>query len=145
MLENFPFSQVDDRLKRAFEFLEEKVSEGVIKNYGISSWSGFRVPSTNNYWMSLEKLAEIAEAVGGKENNFNYISLPINLAMPEAFIEEYQFIGTESTNTLTAAERLRLNVMVGSPLMGGLMSQTPLPTTQLLSKNLVGKHLNLMR
>lgn len=35
-------------------------------------------------------MVELAEKVGGKNHNFKYIQVPINVMMPEAFIEPWQ-------------------------------------------------------
>src|SRR5258708_21145141 len=74
------------RLRAAFEFLEQAVANGQIKNYGVATWNGFRVEPDAREYHSLERLAAIAREVGGDRHHFRFIQLPFNLAMPEALI-----------------------------------------------------------
>ena len=70
-----------ERLRRAFEALEQFVADGRIRYYGAATWSGFREPGQ----LSLKRMVAIAREVGGKFHHFRFIQLPVNLAMPEAF------------------------------------------------------------
>lgn len=81
-----------DRLAQAFEFLEGAVAQGKIKDYGLATYSCFRVkPSEGKMHLSLQKVHELAQKVGGEsDHHFKYIQVPINLMMPEAFSEPWQ-------------------------------------------------------
>jgi hypothetical protein len=46
-------------------------------------------PSEQKMHLSLEKVVRIAEKVGGKNHHMRYIQLPINVMMPEAFVEPW--------------------------------------------------------
>ena len=65
---------VFDRITKAFEFLEEQVQNGKIKNYGIATYSSLRVkPTENKMHLSIEKLHQIAEKIAGNEHHFKYV------------------------------------------------------------------------
>lgn len=119
--------------------------EGKIENYGITTWSALRKPSRDQFWMSLEEVANLANEVAGEANSFNYLTIPINLTMPEAFVEENQFLGGKPMIPLDVANAFKINVMSVSPFMSGYLSQTPLPSTELKSRQIHTKHLNLLR
>lgn len=80
-----------DRLAKSFEFLESAVQSGKIRDYGIASYSCFRTkPSETKMHLSIQKVHRIAEQVGGAGHHFKYVSVPINVMMPEAFCEPWQ-------------------------------------------------------
>ena len=54
----------------------------------------------NEHHISLEKLAKIAERVGGQNNNFNYIQVPCNLAMTEIFTTSNQRMEDKKTKEI---------------------------------------------
>jgi aryl-alcohol dehydrogenase-like predicted oxidoreductase len=74
------------RIKKAFEFLEEKVEEGKIKSYGVSSNSFPRKISSFDF-TSLEKIIECARLVK-TENNFKFAEFPFNLIESNALLEK---------------------------------------------------------
>jgi hypothetical protein len=70
--------------------LEEQVAEGTIMNYGIATYSSLRVkPTEDKMHLSLEKVYKLAEKVGGSDHHFKYVQVPINVLMPEAFVEPW--------------------------------------------------------
>ena len=59
-----------DKLAFAFEFLEKKIQEGKIKNYGLATWIGFRAKlEEENIYLSLPKVVDIAKKVGGENHS----------------------------------------------------------------------------
>ena len=146
-----------DLIGKAFRTLEDARQGGKLKNYGVSSYQAFR--SLGKYYLSLQKLTEIAENSAGKDNGFKFINLPINITMPESFIEKTQMqdassVPTEtitttaldnSISTLKLAEQLSLNVIANSPLMGGYLMGTPLPADIFNVRYIAGKHVNFAR
>jgi aryl-alcohol dehydrogenase-like predicted oxidoreductase len=68
------------RVSRAFEVLEEAVSDSKIRYYGAATWTGFRQANG----LSLRRLEEIARSIAGDAHKFRFIQLPLSLAMPEA-------------------------------------------------------------
>lgn len=101
-----------DRIKRAFEFLETKVSEGKILSYGISS-NTFAVHSNEYDFTSLEKVQQIAKSVS-ENNHFTTIQLPMNLFEAGAVTNKNQENNTKTV--LEFAGENNLTVLVNRPL-----------------------------
>lgn len=100
------------RIKKAFEFLEEKIKEGKIKSYGISS-NTFPGKATKDDFTSLEKVIEIANEVSS-ENNFNFVEMPFNLIESGALFEKNQCGGTKTV--LEVAKENSIRVLINRPL-----------------------------
>jgi aryl-alcohol dehydrogenase-like predicted oxidoreductase len=107
------------RLRAAFEFLEESVANGAIRNYGVATWKGFRVEPDEPEYHSLEDMVNVAKAVAGEQHHFRFIQLPFNLAMPEALFFQNQNLGDEYVSVLEAAEKLGINVIASASLLQG--------------------------
>src|SRR5215217_2569945 len=68
-----PESQLDyvgerefyDRLKLAFERLEQNRADGKLAHYGVATWNGFRVAPNSSDHHSLGRMVEIAREIGG--------------------------------------------------------------------------------
>ncbi|MEP7147019.1 MAG: aldo/keto reductase [bacterium] len=100
------------RIRKAFELLETKVSEGVIKSYGISS-NTFAAYSNEYDFTSLEKLIDIANSIS-VNNNFKTIQLPFNLFEAGAVTIKNQINNTQTV--LELASKINLTVLVNRPL-----------------------------
>jgi len=100
------------RIKKAFEFLEEKVKEGKIKAYGISS-NTFPGKSTKDDFTSLEKVIKIANEVSVR-NNFKFAEMPFNLIESNALFEKNQCGGTKTV--LQVAKENDIRVLINRPL-----------------------------
>lgn len=96
-----------ERLKLAFERLEENRRRGKLAHYGVATWNGFRLPPNSAGYHSLERMVEIAREVGGDAHGFHFIQLPFNELMPEGAA----VIGT--------AQRLGVTVITSASLMQG--------------------------
>jgi len=87
---NVEFEKAKDeyylRIKRAFEFLEDKVKENKIKQYGISS-NTFPANSNKFSFTSLEKVINIAQKIN-PDNHFKFIQFPFNLIESNAVLEK---------------------------------------------------------
>jgi aryl-alcohol dehydrogenase-like predicted oxidoreductase len=104
-------------ISRAFEACEGFVAAGKIHAYGVATWNGFRVPPGQAGHLSLTRLLEAATAQGGRNHHFRWIQLPLNLAMPEAYLAPTQaFEGTPMT-PLAAAQAAGLSVQTSASLM----------------------------
>lgn len=117
-----------DRIRAAFAFLEERVSEGEVGRYGCATWNGFRVPPDQAGHLSLEELVMLATEVGGKNHHFRVIQLPINLGMVEAVRQPTQRVGSRTATLLEAADHLGIAVVASASLLqarlaSGLPSQ----------------------
>jgi aryl-alcohol dehydrogenase-like predicted oxidoreductase len=102
---------------RAFEACEGFVEAGKIRAYGVATWNGFRVPPGQAGHLSLSRLLAAAEAAGGAGHHFRWIQLPLNLAMPEAFLAPTQVIEGEAMTPLAAAQACGLRVQTSASIM----------------------------
>lgn len=111
------------RLRAAFEFLEQSVASGKIKNYGVATWNGFRVEPDAQGYHSLESMVEIAREIAGDAHHFRFIQLPVNLAMPEALFFQNQKLGDEYVSTIEAAPAFGINVIASGSIMQGQIAR----------------------
>jgi len=107
------------KIRECFELLEEKVSEGKLKFYGLATWHGFRLTSSSRQYLSLEELISLAQEVGGENHRFKFIQLPYNLGMTEAFTLKNQTVGGKKLSLLEAARELGLYVYTSATLYQG--------------------------
>ena len=111
------------RLRAAFEFLEQSVANGKIRKYGVATWNGFRAEPDAREYHSLERMAEIAKEVGGDNHHFRFIQLPFNLAMPEALFFQNQKLSDEYVRALEAAEKLGITAIASGSLLQGQVAR----------------------
>ncbi|MCU0532563.1 MAG: aldo/keto reductase [Hydrococcus sp. Prado102] len=98
-----------NRLRLAFEVMEDAVNRGKIAAYGLATWDGFRVPETSQKHLDLAKIKSIAKEVSSnKEDSLRYIQFPLNMGMTEAFLIPTQNIKGERLSILESAKRLGL-------------------------------------
>ena len=107
------------RLRAAFEFLEQSVAAGKVKNYGVATWNGFRAEPDSDGYHSLEAMVEIAREVAGDGHHFRFIQLPLNLAMPEALFFQNQKLGDEYVSVLEAADKFGITAIASGSLLQG--------------------------
>lgn len=100
------------RIKKAFEFLEDMVNAGIIKNYGVSS-NTFPVNTEIDDFVSLEKIIGIAGEISS-DNHFKYIQFPFNLLEPGALLEENH--KNRSASVLDIAQKNNIIVLTNRPL-----------------------------
>jgi aryl-alcohol dehydrogenase-like predicted oxidoreductase len=111
--------EFERRLSAAFEFLEKKVAEGIIRKYGVATWNGFRVSPESREYHSLERMVQLAQRVGGDQHRFRFIQLPFNLAMPEALSLNNQSLDGEPVSVLEAASALGVTVVASASILQG--------------------------
>jgi aryl-alcohol dehydrogenase-like predicted oxidoreductase len=102
------------RLQSAFERLEQNRGEGKLKYYGVATWNGFRTPENSPEHHSLARMVELARQVGGADNGFRFIQLPLNLAMPEA-IAVAQEANKLGVTAIASASMLQARLARGLP------------------------------
>ena len=112
-----------DRLTKAFELLEEKVSEGKIRMYGTATWNGYRLSPEARGYLSLEKVLEAAKRAGGAKHHFKAVQLPYNLGMPEALAIQNQMWEGETVSTVEFARRSGLMVFTSASLFQGRLAR----------------------
>jgi aryl-alcohol dehydrogenase-like predicted oxidoreductase len=69
---------MQDRIKKAFEFLESQVEKGNIKNYGISS-NSFAKKENDYHFLDYKNLINYAKEISGEKHHFKIIQLPMNM------------------------------------------------------------------
>ena len=104
-------AEFDDRLRRAFERLEQNRGDGKLSYYGVATWNGFRVPPESREHHSLARMVDLARDVGGDRHGFRFIQLPLNLAMPEAI------------SVAEAAEQLGVTVIASASMLQARLAQ----------------------
>ena len=122
-LETVARGEVIDRLRKAFEALEQAVGEGRVGCYGTATWNAYRTdPGTPGY-LSLEEVVTAAHDVAGADHHFKVVQLPYNLAMTEAFTRATQKVGTDLVTTTEAARRLGIYVMASASVHQGQLTR----------------------
>jgi aryl-alcohol dehydrogenase-like predicted oxidoreductase len=102
-----------NRMRKAFEWMEQKVQQGKIKMYGTATWNGYRSDPQGEDYLSIEELHCVAREVGGAGHHFKVVQLPVNLGMPEAWVFPNQRYGANLVPFLSAAAHSGL-VVIGS-------------------------------
>ncbi len=105
------------RVEAAFQFLESRVSEGKIGQYGVSSWEAFRVTSDSRPYIGMEDLLEVARKAGGDNHSFTTVQIPFNPAMVEGFALPTQSVKGNVVAAFDAARALGLRVVTSVPLL----------------------------
>lgn len=122
-LQILALEQVEDRLRRAFEALEAAADRGEIRVYGVATWSGLRARPGERDHLSLERIVALAEQVAGLRHRCKAVQLPVNLAMPEAFVLQNQTVRGEAMTALQAAQRLGMLAFASGPLQQGRLAK----------------------
>jgi aryl-alcohol dehydrogenase-like predicted oxidoreductase len=122
-LEHVSEAEFYDRLKRAFERLEQNRRQDKLAYYGVASWNGFRTAADSGNHHSLVRMDQIAHEVGGDKHGFRFIQLPYNLAMPEAVSLANEKLGGKPTTVLEAAFSLGITVVVSASMLQGRVAK----------------------
>ena len=104
--------EYERRIGQAFCWLEEKIKNGKIKAYGISS-NTFISPADDFEFTSLERVLEIVEAIT-PDHNFKVIQFPLNLFESGACLEKNQACGTKTL--LEFALEKNITTLINRPL-----------------------------
>jgi len=119
-LQAFGAPELQHVLCRAFEALEQAVSDRQIAAYGVCSWDGFLRPHTDRAHLSLLDLFQWALDVGGADHHLRAIQLPYNLAMAEALRLPSQIGPSGGTAAVLSALRgTGTLVLASAPLAQG--------------------------
>lgn len=103
-----------ERIRIAFECMEEMVAQGSIQYYGISS-NTFPYATDHPEFCSAERCLEIAKSIS-ENHHFRVIQFPFNLIEPEAATELNQ--EDESLTLIEFAKKHSLIALVNRPLNG---------------------------
>jgi len=129
--------QFSERLRAAFEALEQACDQGKISAYGLATWNAFRVPPDQREYMNLADLKKLAKkAAGKKPDRLRFLQLPFNLAMPEALLAT-QKTGKEEVPVLEAARQLKIEVVSSASIcQGQIIGQIPEALGEALGRDL---------
>ncbi|AFZ23817.1 putative oxidoreductase, aryl-alcohol dehydrogenase like protein [Cylindrospermum stagnale PCC 7417] len=106
-----------ERLRDAFEVMEEAVDSGKIAAYGLATWDGLRVPANSDKYLNLARIKSIAREVArNKVDSFRFIEFPYNMSMLEALLLPNQNVQGEQIPLLEAAYRLGLTSIASASL-----------------------------
>lgn len=109
--------EFEERVRRAFARLEKLVSQGLIRDYGMATWNGFRLKPGQPERLDLKRILTLAQQAAGEEHHFRYIQMPINLAMPEAFTFPHADERGQPQSVLEVAVRGGLTVVASASLL----------------------------
>jgi aryl-alcohol dehydrogenase-like predicted oxidoreductase len=113
----------EDRLRLAFQALEEAVAAGKIRAYGLATWSALRARVGERDHISLARTMELANEVAGLRHNMRAVQLPVNLAMPEAVNRPNQLVRGRLLPALDAVRELGLLALASGPLLQGRLGR----------------------
>ena len=123
-LSEVPRDEFRRRLSRAFEWLEEKVKEGLVGNYGLATWNGLRLDQGDRDYLDLQETMALAREVGGAGHHFKVVQAPFNLVMPQAFRKRNQrALGPALLTLAEACQGLGLSLTASSPLNQGRLAR----------------------
>lgn len=109
--------ELERRVRRAFEMLEERCAAGDIGGYGCATWNGLRTPPDARGHLSLEMLVRCARDAGGADHHLRAVQLPVNLALNEAVRSPTQRIGDRPVTVLEAASELGVAIIASATLL----------------------------
>ncbi len=105
------------RIREAFAFLESAVSAGKIGAYGLATWNAFREEADAAGYLSVAEMEAIARDAGGANHHLRYVQLPLNLAMPEAFVRANQAVQGKAMTMAQAARALGITLISSAALL----------------------------
>lgn len=121
-LEELPADRFYERMRAAFEALEDRAQAGQIRHYGLATWNGLRASTGAAGLLSLERLVGIARQLAGERHRFRVVQLPYSLAMPEAYTRKNQSVRGTLMTPLEAAAALNLFVVGSAALYQNRLS-----------------------
>ena len=102
-------------IEKIFERFESLAEKGLFSSYGVAVWNGFITKELES--ISLEKLVQIAQKVGGDNHRFKNIQTPFNMAKTEIYTIPTQSVNGEACTLLQSAHRLGIGVLSSSSLL----------------------------
>jgi aryl-alcohol dehydrogenase-like predicted oxidoreductase len=121
-----------DRIRDCFAALEEECSAGRLQGYGISTWSGLRVPLDHPEHIDLSTLLESLTGSERAFQHFGLVQLPFNMVDTEAFVLKNQHHDGKPVTTLEFCTAFGLTVMASNPLHQGALATLPPEVTAAL-------------
>ncbi|WP_251061679.1 aldo/keto reductase [Streptomyces sp. ISL-100] len=106
-----------DRLYLAFLTLEEACQAGLIRGYGVATWSGF-----SSGLFDVPLLVELAVKAGGPRHHLRAIQLPLSVVNLSPIAQALDGVGV-----LADAQAAELEVFASAPLHGGAVPDLVTP------------------
>ena len=103
------------QIEKVFQRFEKLADEGLFTSYGVAVWNGFT--AENEELISLEKLVQIAQKVGGANHRLKYIQLPFNMGKTNAYASLTQKVDGVECSIINAAYKLKIGVISSSSLL----------------------------
>lgn len=111
------------RLRAAFEFLEQQAAAGRIRYYGMATWNAFRNDTSANDYISLADVVSLAQQAGGKDHRFRFVQLPFNLGMSEVLGRPNQNNGERDVPMVHAADAQGITLIASASLLQGKLAR----------------------
>lgn len=111
------------RLRLALEGLEQAVTDGKIRRYGLATWNALRTKQNEKESIALGDVWRLAEEVGGRNHHFRALQLPFSIAMPQALVAPTQEKNGRLVTLLEAARDYGLMVFASASLLQGHLSR----------------------
>jgi aryl-alcohol dehydrogenase-like predicted oxidoreductase len=112
------------RLRAAFEVLEEAATRGEIGVYGIATWDSLRSTADHKDHIDLVDVVDVARSIAGEAHHCRVVQLPISIGMPEAVRGGTQRLGAATVSVVEAADALGLSVIGSATLMQGSLTKS---------------------
>jgi aryl-alcohol dehydrogenase-like predicted oxidoreductase len=109
-----------NNLIKTFAMLEQRVRDGVIGTYGISTRDGLRTLAAHKRHIDLQRVMSCAEMAAGGSSNLKVIELPLNYVAREAATVLSQELDCQLVSSLDLAAARGLLVLTSSSVMSGV-------------------------
>lgn len=104
-------------IEKIFTRFESLADEGLFKYYGVAVWNAFILDSNEAEYISLERLVQIAQKVGGENHRFKYIQTPFNIAKTQIYSINTQKVDNQPCTLIQAAKKLGIDIIGSSSLL----------------------------
>ncbi len=111
-----------ERLREAFAELENAVTAGKIRYYGVATWNAVRIQPGQRGYMPLEGVLQCAYDAAGEEHHFRFVQMPFNLAMPQAWSANNQHYQEDAVSPLEFCHRMGLAAVGSATLAQGQLA-----------------------
>ena len=101
---------------KIFEMFEKAIQDNKIKSYGISSWAGFRRNRYSPFYIDIKKILTIANDVGGKNNGFKNIQMPLSIYMP---FTKVNYFKSKKDDLFSFLNKKKINIFSSASLYEG--------------------------
>ena len=101
---------------KIFEMFEKAIQDNKIKSYGISSWAGFRRNKYSPFYIDIKKILNIAYEVGGKNNGFKNIQIPLSIYMP---FTKAHYLKSRTDDLFSFLNKKKINIFSSASLYEG--------------------------